>query len=350
MIEKLKKWNKGVISVLIAMLLAVAAFVIIIDPFWHFHGPVSGLSYPLKDERYCNDGIARHSDYEAVIAGSSMTLNFKPSEFEKLFGTKTIKLAYSGASFKEVNEGLKKVYLYQPETKYILRCLDISMLGDPGDDKSEYTDYLSDSNPFNDFKYIFNKEVILKSVNVLNYTRVGNKTPTPDEYASFSQYGEYGKESVLSKLLLDDIEYAADEENFEIIEKNITENVCALAKEHPETQFFIFFPPYSMAYWYKQYLGGTLDLRLKEEELAARILLEQKNIRVFSFHERLDITANLDNYQDLLHYGEWINSEILLSVKEGLGELTEENYVEYFKELKKVLSEYPYEEEFAKEE
>lgn len=341
------KWNLTVIAILITMLLVVAAFVIIVDPFWHFHGPTPGLSYPLKDERYCNDGIARNFDYEAVIAGSSMTMNFKPSEFEEMFGTKTIKLAYSGASFKEVNEGLRRVYLYQPRIKNILRCLDISMLGELGDENSEYTDFLSDDNPFNDLKYLFNKEVILKSINVLNYTRAGNRTPTLDEYASFSQYGDYGREAVLSKLRLDDIEYASEETNRDVIAKNINENVIALAKAHPETQFFVFFPPYSMAYWYKQYLGGTVEVRIEEEKLAAELLLEEKNIHVFSFHDRLDITSDLGNYQDLLHYGEWINSEILRSMKVGEGELTKENCEDYFEELKRVLSEYPYETEFG---
>ena len=37
-----------------------------------------------------------------------MTQNFKPSEFEELWGTKTIKISTSGASYNEVSDNIKR--------------------------------------------------------------------------------------------------------------------------------------------------------------------------------------------------------------------------------------------------
>ena len=70
--------NKGLFVKTLAVVLLVCVvlcctLVVTVDPFFHFHKPVSSLSYPLVNERYQNDGIARHFDYDAVITGTSMT-------------------------------------------------------------------------------------------------------------------------------------------------------------------------------------------------------------------------------------------------------------------------------------
>lgn len=94
-----KKWNIMVLSSTLVILALVAAVTIIIDPFLHYHKPLPGLEYPLKEERYQNDGIARHYEYEAIITGTSMTQNFKTSQFQQLWGAEAIKIAFSGASY-----------------------------------------------------------------------------------------------------------------------------------------------------------------------------------------------------------------------------------------------------------
>lgn len=60
-------------------LAALAGITIYVDPLFHYHAPLGSLQYPLYDERYMNDGIVRHFDYDAIITGSSMTENFKTS-------------------------------------------------------------------------------------------------------------------------------------------------------------------------------------------------------------------------------------------------------------------------------
>ena len=81
-----------------------------------------------------------------------------------------------------------------------------------------------------------------------------------------------------------------------------------------------------------------LNAQLEAEELAAEILLSAENIHLFSFTDRMDIVGNLDNYCDTLHYGEWINSEILECMAAGKGELTQDNYQEFFARVKEMYS------------
>lgn len=338
-------WNKVVVLGTLGILLALAVVTVVIDPFLHYHEPLSFLEYPLKDERYQNDGITRHFEYDALITGTSMTQNFKPSEFEALWHAKTVKASYSGATYHELNQHIRRAMEYRPEIAYVLCSLDGTRLIAPSDEYGYEgnPEYLYDDNPWNDVKYLLNKDVVPKTLAVVNYTRAGEKTPTMDEYGSWNQYMTFGREAVVNSFTLQPIreeEVVLSEEQLEMIEKNVSENFLATALAYPETEFYLFFPPYSICYWEGLVRGNQLNSQLQAEEMAAEILLSAENIHLFSFSDRIDIIDNLNNYGDTLHYGEWVNSEILQCMASGKGELTKDNFKEYFAGLRELYSNY----------
>ena len=83
---------------------------------------------------------------------------------------------------------------------------------------------------------------------------------------------------------------------------------------------------------------GKMEAQLKAEELTVSLLTEASNIQVYGFADRTEITTNLDNYMDVLHYGDWINEEIMNMIYERDGELTKENYKEYFQRVREIYS------------
>ena len=48
--------------------------------------------------------------------------------------------------------------------------------------------------------YILNKEVLPKTIAVLNYTRAGNTTPSWDQYGRWHDYKSFGAEHILATL------------------------------------------------------------------------------------------------------------------------------------------------------
>ena len=103
-----KKWFIKCILTLVISLTFIALLVIIVDPYFHYHKPFSFLSYRLYEERYTNDGISRHFDFDAMITGSSITQNFKPSEMDALFHANTVKESFSGAGYQELADNLDR--------------------------------------------------------------------------------------------------------------------------------------------------------------------------------------------------------------------------------------------------
>lgn len=340
---KEKTWNIIVLSGSLGILLMVAIITFVIDPYLHYRKPSGILEYPLKDERYINDGIARNYEYQAMITGTSMAQNFKASQMEELWQVPTIKTAYSGATFHELNASIRRAISYNPNLKYILCSLDGSRINhDAFSDSYEgYPEYLYDRNILNDVNYLLNKEVVPKTIAVVNYTRAGNKTTDMDAYGSWSQYKTYGKEAVEATVVPKQAAanmVAFMEADIIRVRENVTKNYLKTALEFPDITFYFYLPPYSVYYWKDLIKTGQLEAQLQAEELAVELLTEASNIRVFGYADRPEITYNLDNYMDILHYGDWINESIMDMIYQGEGELTKDNYREYFQRVKELYT------------
>ncbi|MCM1194086.1 MAG: hypothetical protein NC123_19475 [Butyrivibrio sp.] len=342
-----KKWNLTVVGGTLGILAALAGATLFVDPFLHYRGGQEFLEYPLRDERYQNDGIARHYEYDSIITGTSMCQNFKCSEFDELWGAESVKITNSGASYHESCENIRRALSHNANVKNVLCSLDGNRLNYPAfkDEYEGYPVYLYDDNPFNDVKYLLNKEVIPKTIAVLNYTRSGQKTTTMDEYGSWGSYKSFGKESVLASFQLTEEreeEWELTDEDMAQIRENVNENFVKLAEQHPDTQFYLFFPPYSICWWEAMVRSKQLNAQLEAQQAAAELLLEADNIKVFDFSYRIDIIENLDNYTDTLHYGEWINSELLEMMAAGEGLLTRGETEEYYDAVRELYAAYDY--------
>lgn len=123
---------------------------------------------------------------------------------------------------------------------------------------------------------------------------------------------------------------------------NIRQNVTDLADEHPETTFYLFFPPYSICYWDVLDNNGEVDWRIDAEEAAIEELLKHPNIRLYSFCSNFDLVCNLDNYKDAGHYGEWVNSWMLEWMQDDRYLLTKQNYREYLDTIRDFYGSYDY--------
>ena len=336
---------KRFVIILLVVLACSFLPVVLIDPCFHYHKPLKGISYQLFTElaRYQNDGIIKRFDYDAVIAGSSMAATFKVSEADRIFGCHSIKVPYWGATLKEVNDGLKVALSYNGNLKMVIRCLDYNgmaidkdcMLKDYGLFPAyEVPAYLYDRNPFNDVCYVLNSEFLLASAYCVCHSfaaKTGGGIDF-DSYGSWMPGRMFGREAVLkdrkqfrpfagtASLLPHEIEETED---------NIRQNVTALAQEKPQCTFYYFFSPYSIAYWGELYESGRIECQLAIEKTAIELMLACPNIRLYSFNTEFDIVTDLSNYTDYCHYGDWINSLLLEYMQEGRGLLTKDNYRSY---------------------
>ena len=338
-----RTWLTGYFCIVIAVLFLIGALVYHIDPAMHYHYPyIERYHYELSDQRWQNNGITKHFDYDAVITGSSMTEQFKTSEVDDLFGVRSIKVPYSGASYKEVNDNLKIDLQYHPDLKLVIRGLDMNRFFDDCSameyELEEYPSYLYNENAFDDVNYLFNRDAIIETYKLLAETLQGTAPGITsfDEYSIWQDHYTFGINAVCPNgICMEGLErrqvHLSNEEKL-VIRENIYANVISIAEEYPEVKFYYFFPPYSAVWWSDQVKDGMVCRQIEAEQYIIELLLECDNVRLYSFNNRTDITTDLNHYKDAGHYASWINSLMLGWMYNGEGLLTWENYKDYLEE------------------
>ncbi len=344
------------IILFLGLLILGGALTAFIDPFFHYHKPLKGFSYKLDKERYINTGIVNNYDYDAIITGTSMTECFKTSEFDSLFGVNSVKVPFSGGSHREVNELLESAFNHNDHIRYVIRSVDLFRAFDTKDqlDYSEdsYPKYLNDNNPINDVKYLLNKNVLFEdTIGTIRRTKGHNPSVSFDEYVNWSPYYEYGAKAIQknygrNSVIYDGRSDITPEEN-SIICDNIHANIINLASNHPETTFYCYIAPYSIYFF--DYINemGNLDRYLKAHELIISLLLEQENIKVYSFFTDTDLICDANNYKDVAHHNGDVNSHILVWLKDGHGLITKDNYNEYCDKVWDFYHNYDYDSLYA---
>lgn len=322
----------------------VGRWVVRIDPFFHFHKPlINSYSYALNNQRSQNDGISKHFDYDALITGTSMTENFKTSEMDAIFGTHSIKVPYSGGTYKEINDNVANAIEYNANLKYVIRGLDMGKFMEDKDamrqDLGKYPTYLYDNNIFNDVNYIFNRNVIFDRVYPM--TIANDREGFSPGITSFDTYSnwmgsyKFGIKTVcpngVPKVVAGEPVYLTDAERERVI-GSAKQNITNVAEQHPEVTFYYFFTPYSAVWWKDLVNNGTIYKQTEAERLIIEELIKYDNIKLFSFNNLTDITTDINNYKDTTHYGEWVNSQMLRYMHDGKYQLTNDNYESYLDE------------------
>lgn len=339
-----KKWLSGWLLFAAIPLAVIGIFVYMIDPYFHYHKPnTEKYYYTLDNERSMNNGISRNFEYDALITGSSAAQNFKTSEMDEIFGVNAVKVPFPGGSYKEINNNVSAALEDNENLRIVVRSLDMDCFFEPAsvtkEDLGLYPTYLYDGNPFSDVKYLFNKDVIFdKAYSMYIAHNEGDFPPgitSFDIYSNWQQDFNFGIKSVCP----DGIEYAGlggpvhlqeDEKN--IILENITQNVTSLADQYPDVDFYYYFTPYSIEFYRTLAAGGTIYRYSEAEQYIIELILAHQNIHLYFFNNRTDITTDLNNYKDMYHYGEWINSQILRWMYNGDYLLTRDNYLDFLME------------------
>lgn len=352
---KAKKWLIACITLTLFILGIFSSVIAYVDPYFHYHKPhTDKFYYTLGEQRTQNDGIERHFDYDAMIAGTSMVNFYRTSEMDELFNTNSIKVPAAGAAMYEINNNIKAAIRNNPELKMVMRAIDPMMYFDEPErlrtDMGDYPDYLYDDYYYNDVNYVFNREVMFKIVYQMVVEYLKNaREPGIESFDSYSNlYGlwEHGANVIYPDkdrdLSVRGEPVHISEEEIQRVMENVEKNVCAVARENPDIQFYCFFPPYCAAWWQKLNENGEIYKYLEAERLFIEQMLTCDNIKLFSMSTNTDITTDLNNYYDQIHSGPWLASLMLLWMKEDKYLITSENYEEYLSDMERIYTEFDY--------
>ena len=342
-------------------MLAFAMFIVITDPFYHYHRPWFGMPVVLGDVVYQTPGNAANLEYSGAIVGTSMTENFRVSWFDEELGWDTMKLSYSGATSNDIHKILECMYRNDRKVEHILMDLNDYQLSEPADEVYvERPEYLYNKTVLDDYRYLYNHDVFVLGVERVLSALRGEGSNIETAY-TWEDAELFGKQKVLDGVrdtkenLLKEREERVElkegsseeaisrdiEEARKVCQDNL-DNILPFIEKHPETEYIIFFPPYSMLYWEQVMLEDEVEEKMAMYTHAIEQLLAYDNVKIYYFHGE-DFTDNLDDYRDVTHYKPEINRYVFEYIREDKNRLTEDNYTEELDRVYQKVKNYNYE-------
>lgn len=327
---KYKKFILRFAIMLIAVATLVGSFVYIVDPLQFYRKATWYSPIYSWHERYQNPGLARNYEYDTIIIGTSMTENFLPTEVGKtLGGAQVMKLSMEGSTAIE-HRMIADVAIRTGQVKRVLWGLDyFSLRQYPSDEEFPY--YLYDTNPFNDYKYIFNESNIESAIdNLKNDADEESRKRKLERLNNWDKMVKYGKDRVIpfwEKASISEQGFSTNEDSLESVQNSFNTYIVSLVKAHPEIEFIFYYPPYSVLRQQVWYI--TNPARYDNQLAMKRYMFEQlsafPNVSIHEFQTDSSITYNLDQYKDLSHHSGQINQLIIEQIVAGTHLVTKDN-------------------------
>ena len=322
------------------------------DPFYQYHKPWFGMPVILDNAVYQTPGAARNLEYSDAIIGTSMTENFHTKWFDDELGWDTIKLSYSGARSDDLKAIFSIIFSTRGPVRHVFMDINDYQLTSPSwTAYVERPEYLYDDNLFNDYQYIFNRDVVIRSWERILDALQGIEDNIDTAY-TWEDEALFGREITLNvargvrEALIqgsgDSQEAEPLEQKLALCQENL-DNILPFIEQNPDTEFIIFFPPYSMLYWEQMVLRGSLEDMLEIYRYAIQHFLEYENVSLYYFQTEEEIIIDLECYRDVCHHRPEYNRYIFDCIRQGENRITRENLDETLLEMYEFAKDYDYE-------
>lgn len=321
----------------------------IVDPFYHYHSPWFTMPVVLEDAVYQTPGAASHLTYRDAIVGTSMTENYHTGWFDSELGWQTMKLSYAGARSSDLDAIFDRIFSRKTPVEHIFMDINDYQIASPSwTAYVERPQYLYDDNPLNDYLYLFNSDILAISwERVLDWTSgVRDNVDTAytweqDDYFGATQALNSARNTRAQLLYNEGIVTQPLDERLICCQENL-DNILPWVEANPDTEFIIFFPPYSMLYWEQKVLQGDLEDMIALYRYVAERFLEYPNVSLYDFQYEPEIITNLDNYRDICHHRPEFNRYIFDCIRKGEKKLTMDNIDEVMSKMYEFARDFDY--------
>ncbi len=276
--KEYRKWLSITLFLIIIYLILIGMFNYVVDPH-QFYRKASYLPLFTGNPYYQNPGLARNYDYDTVILGNSYSENFFPSHVNKSMGVKALRLTCGGSSIQEQSM-IANVALRTKKVKNVIIGLAINNALREGK-ISYFPDYLYDNNPLNDYQYLLNVDVSMDSIRIIA-EQLGLYHPYRCDFDLLGNWNANAilgsdavlkpyKENKIPRIRIQEIE-----KSLVVLEKYF----LPLVRQHPDVNFYIFYPPHSIVFF--AYDIRNIETYLQTKKYIFIRLKPYKNVKIVS--------------------------------------------------------------------
>lgn len=339
--KQIKRPLKWLLILIAGELALVALITFLFDPFYQYHSALPGTKAVLYDRDNQVPGTIRTFDYDSVLLGSSVAENFDSDYLNTMYDGEFIKIIRASSSIADLRYYMDMAHKEQ-EIKNVFWCMDVFAYTF-STEVTLYEDniprYLHTGTVLDDFPYLFNKEILFQKIpyflvssylgtntggNAYNWAADKTFGPASAMRSYNKPAGDFADSGIVS---------SADKERIDTNLAMALEEITA----HPETQYTVVLPPYSLLWWDSGYVNNIASSYLYAMEQSMTALVPLENVTVHFFMNERDIICDLNYYMDMLHYSPEINQYMLDCINAGTHMVTEDNLEETVAGMKETV-------------
>jgi hypothetical protein len=270
--------------------------------------------------------------------GTSLAIHFRQSDIDRTLGVHSLKLTMQGSSSHEQVFVLEEA-LKQRQPKRIVWQMDDWIFVDAPEIESDI--YLPTGLYRRDLKgiasYLFSGTMARESALML-LRLVPGLAPVVDRFTKFtvqdvddintlargtgaaSQYNARAAMAAFTRITNPvRSRYLGEGYGYDSEVRNFEQDAIGLIARHPDVQFDIYFPPYSILQFVamRDASPQTLKIVYGVSEHVAKRLTQFPNVRLYDFRGIKAITHDLDNYSDVIHHSPAIDLKVLQMLAKG---------------------------------
>jgi hypothetical protein len=319
-----------------AVILLAAALNFVVDPLQYFRPARLFHAMYSPDSRMQNAGLIHSQHYDTVFMGTSLAIHFRQSDIDRILGGRSVKLAMTGSNSHEQSFVLDAALARHP--KRVLWQMDDWIFRDaPEIDADIYlTADLYRRNARGIASYLFSGAMARESLWILARSipplekivaRLTTGVVFKFPYANIDDVNTlnakldpsqiYNTNAMLAAFTRATAavrnSYLAEGYNNDEMVRNFERDAVGLIEKHPDVEFDIYFPPYSILQFVamRDFSPATLQIVYKANDYMLRRLAQFPNVKVYDFREAKEITHDLNNYSDMIHHSPAIDLKVL---------------------------------------
>jgi hypothetical protein len=323
-----------------AVIALTAALNFAVDPLQLFRPARFYPAIYSADGRMQNAGLIRSQDFDTVFMGTSLAVHFRQSDIDRYLGVRSVKLATAGSTSVEQTFMLSAALHRRP--KLIIWAMDEWIFRNAQDVDSEayMPADLYRMNAKGVLGYLFSLDTARESLWILLrfikplatvahglaaaqylkfFQNEANEINTLPVSADLSTFYNSSKIRAAYVYNLKHPSEISAQYNYEAMVRNFERDAIGLIEQSPGVQFRIFFPPYSILQFVamSEIAPDTLQLVYKFSAYVIDRLLSLPNVTVYDFRDAQELTHDLNNYLDLVHYSPVVDRQVLSDLAAG---------------------------------
>jgi hypothetical protein len=312
----------------------VVAFNFVIDPLQLFRPATFYRPLYASDTRMQDAGLIRSQEFDTAFMGTSLAVHYRQSEIDTALGVKSLKLAMTGSTSVEQSFVLAAALQRHPKN-VIWEMDDWIFRESPTIDENQFlradlyrmnikgiAGYLFSLDTAREaffivLRYLKPMKEVLHALAAAQYLKFYNdqvnEINTLPPYldlssiynsekarASFAHYAKFPAEIMASY-------------DYDTMVRNFERDAISLIGDNPNTNFRVFFPPYSVLQTVamRDFDPKALQTFYRVSAYILERLVQYPNVKVYDFRDANEITHDLTNYADVVHHSPVVDRKIL---------------------------------------